>query len=63
MFAIVIAMLHKEKSIVRWASQSKFSMMNVTLDQLKAFERVVLLGSFHAAALDLHLRSRACRRG
>lgn len=30
-------------------------MMNVTLDQLKAFERVVRLGSFHAAALDLHL--------
>jgi len=29
--------------------------MNVTLDQLKAFERVVRLGSFHAAALDLHL--------
>jgi DNA-binding transcriptional LysR family regulator len=29
--------------------------MNVTLDQLRAFERVVRLGSFHAAALDLHL--------
>jgi len=29
--------------------------MNVTLDQLKAFERIVRLGTFHAAALDLHL--------
>jgi DNA-binding transcriptional LysR family regulator len=29
--------------------------MNVTLDQLRAFERVVRLGSFHAAAEDLHL--------
>jgi DNA-binding transcriptional LysR family regulator len=29
--------------------------MNITLDQLKAFERIVRRGSFHAAALDLHL--------
>ncbi|WP_213953680.1 MULTISPECIES: LysR family transcriptional regulator [unclassified Variovorax] len=29
--------------------------MNVTLDQLKAFERIVRLGTFHAAAMDLHL--------
>jgi len=29
--------------------------MNVTLDQLKAFERIVRLGTFHAAAVDLHL--------
>jgi len=29
--------------------------MNVTLSQLRAFERIVRLGSFHAAARDLHL--------
>jgi DNA-binding transcriptional LysR family regulator len=29
--------------------------MNVTLDQLKAFDRVVKLGTFHAAALALHI--------
>ena len=29
--------------------------MNVTLDQLKAFERVVKLGTFHAAAVALHI--------
>lgn len=29
--------------------------MNVTLSQLKAFERIVRLGSFHAAARDLRL--------
>jgi DNA-binding transcriptional LysR family regulator len=29
--------------------------MNITLDQLKAFERVVKLGTFHAAAVALHI--------
>jgi DNA-binding transcriptional LysR family regulator len=29
--------------------------MNVTLDQLKAFDRVVKLGTFHAAAMALHI--------
>jgi DNA-binding transcriptional LysR family regulator len=29
--------------------------MNITLDQLRAFERIVRRGSFNAAALDLHL--------
>lgn len=29
--------------------------MNVTLSQLRAFERIVRLGSFHAAARELHL--------
>ena len=29
--------------------------MNVTLGQLRAFERIVRLGSFHAAARDLSL--------
>lgn len=29
--------------------------MNVTLDQLKTFERVVKLGTFHAAAVALHI--------
>ena len=29
--------------------------MNVTLSQLRAFERIVRLGSFHAAARDLNL--------
>src|SRR3954471_11863703 len=29
--------------------------MNVTLGQLRAFERIVRLGSFHAASLDLKL--------
>jgi len=29
--------------------------MNVTLAQLRAFERIVRLGSFHAAARDLNL--------
>jgi DNA-binding transcriptional LysR family regulator len=29
--------------------------MNVTLNQLRAFERIVRLGSFHRAAQDLHL--------
>ena len=29
--------------------------MNVTLSQLKAFERIVRLGSFHAAARELRL--------
>ena len=29
--------------------------MNVTLGQLRAFERIVRLGSFHAAARELKL--------
>lgn len=29
--------------------------MNVTLDQLRAFDRVVKLGTFHAAAIALHI--------